>query len=593
VGRSWFDTCLPADEREDVRSYFNKLMSEGGRELMRHENAVITAMGERRQISWRAIVVYDAEGKPSGALSSGQDVTDAVELRKSMELALQQWERTFNGMRDCIALLDAEGRILRANAAMNGLMKEASRSDWHGMKCVDIMHAGERPAECPFALARKTLKREKMVLRHKNRAFEVTVDPLIVDGVFSGAVHVMSDITEQEFLHEELSREHEDLQKAMDELKRTHIRLVAQERMNALVRMASGIAHEINNLLSPILGFSELLIAAPDILKNSDEAMSMIRDIHTAALDARQVMRRLRELYRPQDREVRVPINLIDVLDGAISLTSTKWQNETRRTGATIDIKKRYSEPVVISGNEAELREMFINLILNSVDAMSGGGEIEFTVQPVGDFAEVRVRDTGCGIPESMMPHLFTVFRTTKAEDGSGLGLAVVQKIVSQHEGTVSISSREGQGTVVTISLPLNKDALPSLQQPAKITAASRRALVLIVDDDDKVRAVVKHYVKRLGYNVVEAASGQAALDIVKIQDIELLITDMAMAGMNGAELAAAAKSIRPMVPVILYTGFGDIMLAEEQRPPGVDLILGKPVTIHELSRAMLSLLKV
>jgi PAS domain S-box-containing protein len=414
-------------------------------------------------------------------------------------------------------------------------------------------------------------------------------DLQLLEGVASQAALALQNAR----LYAQAQHDAQELQTALAELKAAEAQLVQQERLRALGEMASGIAHDFNNALVPVLGFSELLLVDPDVLDNRCKTRSYLEAIHGGANDAAGVVRRLREFYREHDApEALLPVDLADVVTTVVELTRPRWKDQPQANGRTIVVATDFEPLPPVAGIETHLREALTNVIFNAVDALPHGGTITLRLHP--DAAEPRlavlaVADTGTGMTEDVRRRCLDPFFTTKGAQGTGLGLSMVHGIVSRHGGRLELHSAPGQGTTVTIRLPLFGEPVPA-PTPATATTdpgAATALRVLVVDDEPGVCEVVAALLRQDGHTVETAPDGQQALDRLQDTGFDAIVTDRAMPGICGEQLAAAAKEIRSAIPVILLTGFGDLMLAANERPAGVDAVVAKPVTGGTLRHAL------
>ena len=243
------------------------------------------------------------------------------------------------------------------------------------------------------------------------------------------------------------------LEAAYAELKQTQQNIIQQERLRALGEMASGIAHDFNNALTPILGFSELLLKRSEGLDDRDTVERYLRMMNMAAQDAATVVSRLREFYRKREEgENFAPASLHDLVGQAISLTQPRWKDEAQAKGITIKMEIDLQEVPLIIGDESELREALTNLVFNAVDAMPDGGTITLRTRRDGNQVVLEVSDTGTGMTEEVRQRCLDPFFTTKGTHGTGMGLAMVYGIVQRHEGTLDIESEADKGTTLILS---------------------------------------------------------------------------------------------------------------------------------------------
>jgi signal transduction histidine kinase/CheY-like chemotaxis protein len=405
--------------------------------------------------------------------------------------------------------------------------------------------------------------------------------------VIEAFVRQASVALERRKVEEALRESNMRLEKTLDQLETTQDQVIRQERLRALGQMASGIAHDFNNALSPIFGFSELLLGIPGILDDREKVREYLLTINTAAQDASNIVKRLREFYRQREvDEMFAAVNINDLVDQAITLSQPKWKVQTQSTGVTIKIKTELSEIPPFIGNESELREVLMNLIFNAVDAMPGNGVITIRTRSDDHNVFIEVRDTGAGMTEEVRRRCLEPFFSTKGDHGTGLGLSMVYGIVQRHGGEIDIRSKEGEGTTFIVRIPL--DSEEELGEDEVANYGDIGSLhVLVVDDDIPVLNVVTSYLGVDGHTVETATNGFEALAKYRRDRFDLVITDRAMPDMSGIQLANTIKQISPDATVIMLTGFGDMMKAHGELPENLDDILSKPVKLADFREAI------
>lgn len=394
----------------------------------------------------------------------------------------------------------------------------------------------------------------------------------------------------------DLNESNRSLQAAVAKLKETQQQVIQQERLNALGQMVSGIAHDFNNVLMPILGLSDFMLANPGMLDDRKETLECLENIRSAAADAREIVRRLREFYRPNARLEAVPVDLAALVRDVLQLTEASWKTQAQAEGKRVALKVEMPDdlpPVTV--NEARLREVATNLVINAVDAMPQGGQITVSASATDTWMVLEFRDTGVGMPEEVRRRCLEPFFSTKGEHGTGLGLAMCHGIVQRHGGLLDIESREGKGTTIRIRLPLEREDGPG--EPVAIEAASEDHVVeelsiLVVDDEETSLALLKRYLSRDGHTVRTATSGEEAIELLQSGAWDLVLTDRAMPGVGGDQVALAAGKQTPRVPAIMLTGFGELMTCSQEAPEGVSRLLAKPVTQQELCDAVAAVVR-
>jgi PAS domain S-box-containing protein len=367
----------------------------------------------------------------------------------------------------------------------------------------------------------------------------------------------------------DISREHE-----------LRFRVIREQKFRTLGSLAAGVAHNINNRLTPVLGWTEMLLerlAAGETLDHG-ELIHALTVINQGASDSVGTVRRLQEYARPGRVKGPEAVQLRDVLEHLLALTRPQWDNEAARKGIRYDIDLKIEPAPAILAVASEVREAILNILENALAAMPGGGRLTLHVRGVDRLAVLSITDTGKGMSEEVQRLAFEPFFTTRAgEGGSGLGLALAQEIVQRYGGDISVRSREGVGTTFTLSFPvINAEShgapvfLPSLE-PLR---------VLAVEDEPEVLDLVRAMLTHAGHGVLTAASGREALELFDREKVDLVITDLGMPGMTGLVLAAELKRRRP-VPVVLLTGWADEL--DPSQVPNVEVVLAKPFTRERL----------
>ena len=388
----------------------------------------------------------------------------------------------------------------------------------------------------------------------------------------------------------ELQHQTANLEKTLLELRATQQQVIQQERMRALGTMACGIAHDLNNGLSVILGYGDMLLADLERFPIDSKARTYLQEMVLAGCDNAKMVERLREFYRPRaTREYRQAVDLNEVIEQAISRTAPKWQSEADAAGATIHIKKDFGDIPLVCGAPDELREVFTNLIFNAVDAMPQGGRIFFRSREVVNRIRLEMSDTGIGMSEETLRNCMEPFFTTKGKRGSGLGLAMSYGIIRRHGGSIEINSKLNKGTTFTIYLPVPEEVIESTD--VEVEAIVDPLRILVVDDHAAIREIVSAYLAEDRHTVETAADAREAMMKFRSHRFDLIITDRAMPEISGDELAASIKELEPNKPVIMLTGFADLINETGRRSENVDLIVSKPARLDDLRKAILKVM--
>ncbi|MBN2489778.1 MAG: tetratricopeptide repeat protein [Planctomycetes bacterium] len=368
-----------------------------------------------------------------------------------------------------------------------------------------------------------------------------------------------------------------DLERSLAELKDAQERLLRQERLRLLGELASGVLHDIKNLLTPILGHAQMLLLDPASRRFAEG----LNTIERLALDCRDVIQRFSNFSRGKDTPLQLaPLAVRPFIDEVASLTRPRWSAAASERGGTIRLVNEVAGGVEIPANAAELREVLINLIYNAADAMPDGGEIRIGATTDAHTATLTVADTGTGMTEEVQKRMFEPFFTTKKHKGMGVGMSVTDLIVQQHGGRIEVDSTPGKGTRISLILPR-----ATVPEPAAAARALPAPLgtVLVVEDDADVRRFVSDALRAGGYAVHAAPSATAALELLDRIDPppELLLTDLRMPGPSGLELVTEVRRRRPDLPTAIMTSWP---LQVSEADPNVDAVLAKPVTLADLT---------
>jgi signal transduction histidine kinase/CheY-like chemotaxis protein len=373
------------------------------------------------------------------------------------------------------------------------------------------------------------------------------------------------------------------LQSVVDDLRATQAQLVRGETLSAIGKLASGMAHHLNNLFAVILGRLETLLPKlPD-----PEARRYIEIIQRAAQDGAEVVRRVQRFSRVQPVSRATPVDLNQLAQEVLELTRPRWHNEALLRQIRIDTALDLGAIKPVAGELAPLREVLMNLVFNAIDAMPDGGRLTLRTWAVGQEVHCVVSDTGAGMTEEVRRRAFEPFFTTKGPKSTGLGLSVTYGIVQRHNGKIEIDTTPGRGTIVHITLP----AAPPMARPqgtpvaAQPTAAHLR--ILVVDDEPEVRSAVADMLGTAGYTAFQAAGGHEALAWLDAgQSVDLVLTDLGMPGMTGTDLARALRARWPHLRLGLMTGWDETEAPVGEASSVVDFVIAKPFKLSALLSA-------
>ena len=363
-------------------------------------------------------------------------------------------------------------------------------------------------------------------------------------------------------------------------------RLLQAEKMESIGRLAGGIAHDFNNLLTAILGYTEMLLAERSA---TDPDRADLEQIQHAGRRAATLTQQLlafsrKQMLMPRDVDLNQTV-------GSVRAMLTRLIRED--IALVCDLAPA---PAVVTIDPSQIEQVILNLVLNARDALPAGGNIRLEVARVtaadvtaavrapvgveGDYVRLRVRDNGIGMTPETRSHLFEPFFTTKEQGkGTGLGLASVYGIVRQSNGFIDVESTPAAGTTFTMHFPAVVSATQHDERPVAVAVSTRgHETILLVEDEDAVRAIAGTVLRRQGYEVIEAATPLAAAEIFekRSRDIDLLLTDIVMPEMNGPALAQRLIGIRPSLRVLFMSGYADVAMPIDSGNPQVSF-LAKP----------------
>jgi DNA-binding response OmpR family regulator len=409
-----------------------------------------------------------------------------------------------------------------------------------------------------------------------------------------------------------LTRELEDrvlartrqLEHSNEALRQAQQALIQQERLRALGQMASGIAHDINNAISPISLYTESLLEHEANL--SPTARDRLVTIQRAIDDVAQTVARMREFYRPREAALEfMEVDLNTLVQQVIELTHARWSDLPQRRGIMIELHTALAADLLaVRGADNEIRDGLTNLIFNAVDAMPDGGKIVvrtgMTTVPMQDGAAgqrvwLEVSDTGIGMDEATRRRCLEPFFTTKGERGTGLGLAMVYGMAQRHNCALEVSSTLGTGTTIRLVFPVSAaPQVPAVRVPApQLPARSLR--ILVVDDDPALNESLRNTLQDDGHRVTVAGGGQAGIDAFHgarqtPEPFDVVITDLGMPYVDGRQVADSVRAATPGTPIIMLTGWGQHLSADGEPKPRVDRLLSKPPRLQELRAALAEL---
>jgi two-component system cell cycle sensor histidine kinase/response regulator CckA len=574
LGANWFDRFVAPEARDVMRELFESALRTGALPADT-EHEVISGEGGRRLVRWKNTVLRGEDGGAAVVALLGEDVTE----QRQAEADRRLMEQAIQSSGTAIAIAGSTLQLTYVNQAFLHLWGYERSSQVVGRLLSEFWKDEGAADQVAREIAWGGSWSGEMVARRADGgAFTARIAAnLFTDrpGSPPRLVATFSDLSERVKLEEQLRH---------------------SQKLEAVGLLAGGIAHDFNNLLTVILSGAEFL---EDALAPGDPRRADADQILAAARRAEALTRQLLAFSR---RQVLHP-SLHD-LNHAVNGVSKMIR---RLIGEDIEVRLSLSaEAPFVLADGALLEQALMNLVVNARDAMPDGGRIEISSQlreltvsaaaaleiPPGRYAALTVSDTGRGMDEATLARIFEPFFTTKPHGrGTGLGLSTVYGIVRQGGGAVEVKSRPGAGSSFTVLFPAQHPpahvAKPE-RRPATTPVPSSGPVILIAEDEPAVRAVAERCLQQRGYRVHSAPDGESALRIaVEMKEIDLLLTDVVMPGMNGRQLAEVFKELRPQTPVLFMSGYTDDTALRLGIETNRVRILSKPFTPDGLAAAV------
>ncbi len=540
---------------------------------------IVRPDGTVRYVHHITETLRDGAGRPVRRSGTMQDVTDSRAADESLRQSEERHRKMlmFSPDANC---MNVDGVITLVNPAFCQLLGAAAPAQLLGRPVLDVVHPDYQALvrarrEQPFA-DRPAPPAEMKFIRLDGTAVDVEVASVAFD--FEGRTEVQviaRDITER---------------------KRFAEHLLQTQKMEALGRFSGGVAHDFNNILAGISGYTELSLM---LLKDNPAVRAHLGSVLQASRRAADLVRSILTFSRQQPQERRV-IQLQPVVAETLKLMRATIP-------ATIEFESSIDPAAAtVLANAGQVHQVLMNLGINAWHAMKDrAGRLqvtleEFTVDTAyaatrprlhpGDYVRVSVSDTGCGMDQVTMRRIFEPFFTTKAPgEGSGLGLSVVHGIMDSHEGAVTVHSQPGDGTVFRLYFPVHAGAVTRPVADAVVVPRGRQERILVIDDEELLARMHEQSLIALGYEAESMTDPAAALArVLAAPDyFALVLTDQTMPGMTGLELAAELHFIRPGLPILLMTGYSLSLTATRVAAAGIRQLLLKPTTMHALGAAV------
>ncbi len=565
--------------------------------------ALVTSPIQQNGHTYGVVEVYFSEARdirPDSLtlLSTFADQT-AVGLLKAdlyQQIASQrsQLQSIFDNAPVGILYFNAQGVAVTANAAAarnyagdHGGSEEIDGSLLLGQHCTALFPDLPAPVFAA-ALNGKSFHASHVVSTRtpgREIIYDVSLVPVSGHDEGAGLLLLTFEVTELVHARQEADHARRDAEDALAAVRATQTQMVQMEKMRAVGELAQGVAHDINNALMAVLGYTEL---AGDDLDDPEALTNHLAIIKKAAEDASSTVKRLNKFAKRGIATHGDHTDINEVVKDVVQMTRPRWRDGAHKEGRSYEVQMNLGEVLPIIGEPSGLREVLINMIHNALNAMPHGGDLTLaTCMHDPGQVEIEVADTGAGMTPEVMSRIFDPFFTTRLE-GTGLGLAVSWSIIQRHGGTIVVESTVGVGTRFLIRLPVTLTDRPEvpLPSPAKrLLNATPGTPILIVDDESIVSGVLSSILGRHGYRVTIANSAQEALVALRAEGAayRLVMTDHGMPGMNGLQLIAEIQNTHPGLPTLLLTGWGDTVLQNNVVEAMPDAVLGKPINQSDL----------
>ena len=538
----------------------------------------------------QSTVFRDGTGEVQYYEGSIKDITERKRSEEALRNSEARFRTAFENASVGMTLVDLQGVYLEVNRAL-AKMIGYRRADMIGRPVADFTHPDDIGIRSRFL---GDLLDGRISSGEQERRF-VHKDGSAVWTSIWASLHRDQDGRPLYFIS--LVQDLTARKKSDEERGRLESQLLQAQKMEAIGSLAGGIAHDFNNILSAIIGYTELSMLS------AGAPVDYLQEALKAANRAKDLVKQILSFSRQTDEE-RIPVHV-----GMVVKEVAKFLRAS--IPSTIDIQCRIDEKAgSVLANSVELHQILMNLCTNAVHAIgSAAGSVEICARRTdvtanereafpdlepGTYVELSVADSGQGIRPEILERIFDPYFTTKAKGvGTGLGLAVVHGIVKKSSGTIRVASRSGQGSRFSIYLPqldLPSAAAPSPSRPLQ----GGTGRILFVDDEGMIADIGEKILKRLGYDVVSQTSPAAALEIFKADPraFDLVISDQTMPGMTGDALAGELMRIHPDIPVILCTGYSQLIDAQKAQEKGIRALVMKPIRIDEMDDAIRRVLR-
>ncbi len=514
-------------------------------------------------------------------------MVDLKTVNRNLKESERKYRELIENANDAVIVFDTDGYISFANpkfCEMTGYSIDEAKK----MHFSKLIHPDDLKIVTQYF--KKSIAREEIPRNYELRLVSKEGKTIYIDnsantiekeGGIIGIMCIMRDITKEK--------------QAQEEKEKIQTQLRQAQKMEALGTLAGGIAHDFNNILTAIFGYVEISLLH---LPGSGQIRSNLEEVINAANRAKDLVQQILTFSRVSDQE-RKPLKLQYIIKEALKLLRSTLPT-------TIEIRQKIDANCgAVLGDPTQIHQVIMNLCTNAYHAMrDNGGVLEIKLEPVridsesaksnpdlheGDYLKLSVSDTGRGMDKETTERMFDPFFTTKSiGEGTGLGLSVVHGIVKSHDGAITFSSEPDKGTTFDIYLPQIKNKIAQeIRQNEPVPRGNE--YILFVDDEEPIVNIGKHILENLGYKVTAKTDSKEALKAFRKNPdkFDLVITDQTMPNMAGVEFAGKLLQIRPDIPIILMTGFSEMVTPETVKKMGIREYVKKPIVVLDLAKAI------
>ncbi len=586
--KPFWDILISTEEREGVRSAITDVVNKGLPD--KFQNFWVTKDGSKRLISWVNSILKKPDGSIEYILCTGRDITEQKRVEDALKQSEEKYRELVQHANSIILRFDTLGRVTFFNEFAQSFFGFSEKEILDQNIFGTIIPLTESSGRDLKAMFEDIIRNPSQYLTNENenikrdgeRVWIAWTNKAIIDsdGNVSEILSIGMDITDRKKIEEQKTALEARLQQA--------------QKMEAIGTLAGGIAHDFNNILSAVMGYTELALS--DAEKESTIHQNL-KEVFKASGRAKGLVQQILTFSRQTEQE-RKPIQVKLICKEAIKFLRASLP-------ASIKIGQEINSESLVMADPTQIHQILLNLCTNAGYAMGDkGGVLEVKLKDVkleadltakypglkpGPYLELTISDTGHGIPVPIIDRIFDPFFTTKGKgEGTGMGLSVVHGIVGSYEGTITVASEPGKGSIFKIYLPaLERHKAPNSMAEDPVATGTER--ILLIDDETAIVNIGKQMLESLGYKITTRTSSIEALELFKAKadSFDLVITDLTMPNMTGDKLAGELIRIKPEIPVILCTGYSVQINRDQALAMGIRAFVSKPVLKREIAETI------